>query len=65
MSPRRLTKAEEAEIRKLYDSTAGEPTHRRTIEPNPERWTYERLGKRYAVSRETIRRVLQEVETDG
>lgn len=56
----KLTPRQEIEIRELYLSTINLPRVNRTITTNPERWTYQRLGKRFGVSRETIRRILEE-----
>ncbi len=51
-----LTDEERDEIRRLYESTKELPE--RLTMPNPDRWSLDRLGKRYGVSRETIRRVV-------
>lgn len=60
---RQVTPEQEAEIRALYASTLNLPPVTRTVQANPERWTHRRLGKHFGVSRETIRRILEE-ETD-
>ena len=59
--PRQLTAIERDHIRHLYRSTEHLPM---TI-PNPERWSLGALGKLYGVSREAIRRVLAEGDTDA
>ncbi len=58
MTRPKLSAKQKAEVRKLYASTIDLPP--KTLVPNPKRWSYERLGQRYGVSRETIRRALAE-----
>jgi AraC-like DNA-binding protein len=62
MSPTKLTPEQQAEIRRLYASTAELPAIRRVVEANPERWSLAKLGDRFGVSRETIRRILAKTD---
>lgn len=64
MSAIKLTAEQKAEIRRLYASTIDEPALVREVRPNPRRWSLARLGERYGVSRETIRRALAEDQDD-
>lgn len=62
MTNPKLTAEQRAEVRRLYESTKHLPATVKVVEANPERWSLAKLGQRYGVSRETIRRALAELD---